>query len=109
MNNIRIRRRALNMTMKELASIVGVTEAAISHYETGRREPDPDMLIRIATALNVSVDFLIGREEETNDADNQSALDQLGPNKRYIAENLPKLNEDQAKIFRALLEQMGIK
>ena len=63
MNNIRTRRRALNMTMKQLASIVGVTEAAISHYETGRREPDPDMLGRIANALNVTVDYLLGREE----------------------------------------------
>lgn len=63
MNNIRTRRRALNMTMKQLASVVGVTEAAISHYETGRREPDPDMLGRIANALNVTVDYLLGREE----------------------------------------------
>lgn len=62
MNNIRTKRRMLNMTMKQLAAKVGVTEAAISHYETGRREPDPDMLGRIANALGVSVDYLLGRE-----------------------------------------------
>ena len=43
-NNIRLRRRALGLTMKELAAAVGVSEGAISHYEIGRREPDPDML-----------------------------------------------------------------
>lgn len=63
MNNIRIRRRALGLTMKQLASIVGVTEAAISHYETGRREPDNDMLLSIANALGVTVDYLIAHEE----------------------------------------------
>ena len=63
MNNIRTQRRALNMTMKELAAIVGVTEAAISHYETGRREPDPNMLGRIANALHVTVDYLLGRDD----------------------------------------------
>ena len=63
MNNIRARRRALGLTMKQLASTVGVTEAAISHYETGRREPDPDMLGRIANALGVTVDYLLGRED----------------------------------------------
>lgn len=63
MNNIRTRRRALNLTMKQLSAAVGVTEAAISHYETGRREPDPDMLGRIANALGVTVDYLLGREE----------------------------------------------
>ena len=62
MNNIRTRRRILGLTMKQLANIVGVTEAAISHYETGRREPDNDMLLRIANALGVTVDYLIGRE-----------------------------------------------
>lgn len=62
MNNIRTRRRALGLTMKQLASTVGVTEAAISHYETGRREPDHDMLLSIANALGVTVDYLLGRE-----------------------------------------------
>ena len=65
MNNIRIRRRALGLTMKQLASIVGVTEAAISHYETGRREPDNDMLLSIANALGVTVDYLIAHEESS--------------------------------------------
>lgn len=63
MNNIRTRRRILGLTMKQLANIVGVTEAAISHYETGRREPDNDMLLRIANALGVTVDYLISNEE----------------------------------------------
>lgn len=63
MNNIRTRRRILGLTMKQLATIVGVTEAAISHYETGRREPDNDMLLRIANALGVTVDYLIGHED----------------------------------------------
>ena len=63
MNNIRTRRRILGLTMKQLANIVGVTEASISHYETGRREPDNDMLLRIANALGVTVDYLISNEE----------------------------------------------
>lgn len=67
MNNIRKRRKALDLTMKQLAASVGVTEAAISHYETGRREPDPDMLGRIANALGVSVDYLLGREEQSKE------------------------------------------
>lgn len=64
MNNIRLRRRALGLTMKELAAAVGVSEGAISHYEIGRREPDPDMLNRMANTLGVTVDYLLGREEQ---------------------------------------------
>lgn len=85
MNNIRTRRRILGLTMKQLANIVGVTEAAISHYETGRREPDNDMLLRIANALGVTVDYLISNEEspdlvpaqEKSPADDRAEAKQL--------------------------------
>lgn len=64
MNNIRETRRKAGLTMKQLGKMVGVSEAAISHYETGRREPDPGMLSSIATALGVSVDYILGRESD---------------------------------------------
>lgn len=64
MNRIRERRRALNITIKQLAEIVGVSVGAISHYETGRRAPDPDMLGRIANALGVTVDYILCRDDE---------------------------------------------
>lgn len=109
MERMREARKKMGYTMKFIAEKVGVSESAISQYETGKRQPDFETASKIADLLFVSVDYLLGREEEANDADNQSVLDQLGPNQRYIAETLPKLNEEQAKIFRALLEQMGIK
>ena len=62
MIRIREKRRAMGMTMKELGRLVGVSEGAISHYETGRREPDPEMLKRIADVLGVTTDYLIGRD-----------------------------------------------
>lgn len=87
----------------------GVSRLSILRYENGGSIPNRTAAEKISKACNVTVDYVLGREEEANGADNQSALDQLGPNQRYIAETLPKLNEEQAKIFRALLEQMGIK
>ena len=62
MIRIREKRRAMGMTMKELGRLVGVSEGAISHYETGRREPDPEMLKRIADVFGVTTDYLIGRD-----------------------------------------------
>lgn len=63
MERIRILRKQKGMTMKELGKAVGVTEAAISHYETGKREPDGEILISIASTLGVSIDYLMGRED----------------------------------------------
>ena len=52
------------MSQKELALRIGVTEAVISRYISGDREPKPDVLANIATALHTTSDFLLGIEEE---------------------------------------------
>ncbi len=45
------------MTQKELSERIGVTEAVISRYISGDREPKPEMLANIATALHTTSDF----------------------------------------------------
>lgn len=52
------------MTQKELATLIGVTEAVMSRYVSGDREPKPEMLANIATALHTTSDFLLGIENE---------------------------------------------
>ncbi len=52
------------MTQKELAGRIGVTEAVMSRYVSGDREPKPDVLANIATALRTTSDFLLGIENE---------------------------------------------
>lgn len=53
-------RRAQGQTQAELAAQVGITQAALSRYENDLREPDPDVLARLAGALGVTVAFLTG-------------------------------------------------
>lgn len=53
-------RRACGMTAKQLAECVGVAESTMSLYENGKREPDFETLLRIAAALDASVDALLG-------------------------------------------------
>ena len=62
MNRIRELRKQKNMTMKELGKLVGVSESTISLYENDKHEPDLITLGRIADALDVTVDELLGRE-----------------------------------------------
>lgn len=56
--------RKRGMTQKELAGRIGVTEAVMSRYISGDREPKPDVLANIATALHTTSDFLLGIETE---------------------------------------------
>lgn len=51
-------RRASGLTQSELAAKAGVTQAALSRYENGLREPDEMQLEALATALGVTVRFL---------------------------------------------------
>ncbi len=46
--------------MKELGKKIGVSESAISQYETRKRQPDNETLIKIADVLGVSSDYLLG-------------------------------------------------
>lgn len=60
---IREIREAKGLQQKVLASNLGIKPNRLSQYETGAREPDLETLARIASALNVSVDDLMGRPE----------------------------------------------
>lgn len=60
---IRELRKAKKMTMKELGEVLGVAESTVSLYELGKREPDFETLRKIADYFNVSLDYLLGRDE----------------------------------------------
>jgi len=55
---ILVLRRAANITQEELATQLGITQAALSRYENDLREPDDDMLEKLSEALGVTVEFL---------------------------------------------------
>lgn len=61
---IREIREAQGLQQKVLAKNLGIKPNRLSQYETGVREPDLQTLDRIATELGVSVDDLMGREEQ---------------------------------------------
>lgn len=60
-NHIRQYRKMRGFTMKELGKAVGLAESTISQYETGKREPDNETLLRLSEILGVTVECLLGR------------------------------------------------
>ena len=59
--------RANSMTQKQLAELIGVTEATVSRNMTGDRTPKSNILANMATALHTTSDYLLGKEMETGD------------------------------------------
>lgn len=56
--NIRRIRKDRGLTLKELGELVGVSEAYIRAYESGRRNPKPSSLEALANALGVNIEVL---------------------------------------------------
>ena len=65
MLNERIReiRTAKKMSQGELANILGVTKQSVSNWENDNIQPSIEMLIKLAKALSVSSDYLLGIDE----------------------------------------------
>lgn len=88
--------RISGYTQKELAEMAGVTEAAISHYIRGGREPRIEVVANLATALNTTTDYLIlGTTEE----------DDFGETYRLVARGALKMSlEEKMELVRLLLK-----
>ena len=54
-------RERRGLTQVALGQRAGMAPASISHFETGQRVPSLESLVRLADALGVSVDELLGR------------------------------------------------
>jgi len=66
--NIMRYRKDLGLTQEALADQLGVTFQAVSKWETGQNLPDTAMLPRLARALGIGVDKLLGYSAFSSDA-----------------------------------------
>lgn len=84
-------RKENNLTQKQLALQIGVQNAVISFYEVGERYPSPEVLVKLASTLHVTTDYLLGIDKgETVDASGLSDEDKALV--RALVERLRKQN-----------------
>lgn len=62
--NLKQLREARGITQTELAKQLGVVRSTICFYESEQHSPTPEMLIKLADFFGVTVDYLLGREDE---------------------------------------------
>lgn len=67
MNIFKQLRKEKGLTQVELAKMVNVQQTTVSKWEVGRATPDYPVLLKLAEIYNVSVDYLLGREEITEE------------------------------------------
>lgn len=64
MDKIRDLRKKKGWTQEEFGDMLGINKVTVSGYENGKRQPTPEMLARMADLFGVSIDTILGREDE---------------------------------------------
>lgn len=80
MNNLKMLRNRNGMLQEDVAKYLGLTRPAYSHYETGKRVPDAEILEKLADLYKVSIDELMGR----------SPVDDAGKHLEEVPELVPE-------------------
>jgi transcriptional regulator with XRE-family HTH domain len=72
---VHLLRRRLGWTQRELGQAAQVNANTIARLERGEI-PDPggQLILRLARALDTSTDYLLGRDERTDDSELEAAV-----------------------------------
>ena len=61
---IRDLREDMDMTQKQIAGILGMSQTGYSKYETGENDLPTAVLIRLAAYYNTSIDYLLNQTDD---------------------------------------------
>ena len=90
-------RRARGLSQRTASAELGISQALLSHYEKGAREPGLDFVVRACNYYGVSADYLLGRSDRRAGNDEAERLRDLAGRLREIAEGLEALAEDNER------------
>ncbi len=81
----------------ELGDKAGMPASSIAHFETGTRKPSFESLRRLANALEITTDYLLGRVDSPD-------LAQAGD---PLFRDIGKLSADDREIAKGFLEMLA--
>lgn len=62
------------LSITEVAKIMGVSQAAASNWDLGKKVPATETLCKLADFYNVSIDYLLGRSDSCDHTQTESTL-----------------------------------
>ena len=107
MNNVRELRIRKGMQAKELALEIGVSSAAVSDWEHGRKNPTGDRLRKLAEFFNVDEAYVLGYRPQGLFVPEDPAVCGKSETDQIVERLLQKLNE-QPKTQEARILASGI-
>ena len=95
---LRAARDLRKLSQSELAEKSGLQPSAISHFEQDRRSPSFDNLKKLANALSVTTDYLLGRTDDP-------AV--CGPLGDTLARHAQNVSADDLELLAKMAEQFA--
>lgn len=93
-------RKMRDLNQKELAKLVGLPPSSISHFESGRRKPSFNNLIKLTDKLSCSIDYLLGKVDTMKAA---------GPQISMLIDNCKKLSKRDLEVLADIAEKLANK
>ena len=99
-------RKQAQLTQVDVAEKLGISQPAYASWERGIKKPTQENLVKIAQILNVSVDYLVGNSDYTEDKlDNIELLFRMNSKgltdeeKKVFKKELIEFMEERKKVF----------
>lgn len=92
------------MTQHQLAERLGVSTSTVGMYESGRRSPDNEMLVKIGSVFSVTIDSLLGVSELSSEATDiiTEMRDRIMHGNGIMLNGIPMSMEDREKLLDAI-------
>ncbi|MBE5780292.1 MAG: helix-turn-helix transcriptional regulator [Clostridiales bacterium] len=95
------RRKKVNLTQMQLAEKLGITDRAVSKWETGKSMPDTSLMLELCVILEISVNELLSGEEHAMENGNQK-------NEQLLLDLSKSLEEKNKALLTTMWVILGI-
>ena len=102
MDNLKALRESRKITQTHLGEHIGAKKSAISLWESGKRQPDQETLVRLANFFGVTVVYLLGRNDPHPPEQEKASADD--PLTEQIMAKARLMNEEELRQLLRIMD-----